>query len=373
MVGFSQLLASVTSVLLITSVHAQYKPTFSIGSLPLTWERGQIGSNQCQQWGASDPRSMCQNLFINSARDFCLWAPVKRNSEVGDQEEDMVAFCTKSGYGTRLIPDGTLKSAYFVKTDSFVQVTGYGDFTSMNIRAHDEGGELDPHGATGAGNPPGGLVFTRSRTGREGEWVQLKEWNNFMSATEYSIRACWGPNATSLCPHVYDEMGSEYNEPARYRPGTFEDCDGETGSSPGVYGTSTFHQGMSVTPSAHRPGASSNCVRYNTVRNGMAPKPLYTDVFSSVIAQAASAMSGGLHLQSSLASAYTHRSHQTHSSSAPAHTSHAHSSSTPAHSTRHAHSSSTPAHSTHHAHSSSTPAHSTRHTHSSSHAHSSSH
>jgi hypothetical protein len=37
-----------------------------------------------------------------------------------------------------------------------VQITGYGDFTNMNIPTGDEGGELDPHGAYGSGNPIGG-------------------------------------------------------------------------------------------------------------------------------------------------------------------------------------------------------------------------
>ena len=126
----------------------------------------------------------------------------------------MVSYCTKSGYGTRLIPDGTLKGAHFIKTPNFLQVTGFGDFTSMHIANHDEGGELDPHGATGAGNPPGGLVFSRNVKGQEGQWVQLKEWSNFMSASEFSIRACYpAPDAPSWCPHTLDEMGCNWVMP----------------------------------------------------------------------------------------------------------------------------------------------------------------
>jgi hypothetical protein len=116
-----------------------------------------------------------------------------------------VAWCTKSGYGTRLIPDGTLTGVHFLKTGDFVQVTGTGDLTKLNIRQGDEGGELDPHGcvlssaprcadtpqltstlsslfaarsATGAGNPVGGLVFTRAIT--KGKFQRIYEWNNFM-------------------------------------------------------------------------------------------------------------------------------------------------------------------------------------------------
>lgn len=270
-----KLVAAVTAALVASRVSAD-KPTFNINHLPNTWEDGQAGSNNCKQWGASSKNSKCQNVFINSARDFCLWAPSGGDHTVGHEEERMVSYCVKSGYGTRLIPDGTLKSAYFVKTDGFVQVTGIGDFTSMHIKSGDEGGELDPHGATGAGNPAGGLVFTRSKAGQEGEWVQLKEWNNFMSATEYSIRGCWGDSAKEYCPHIYDEMGSYFNEPGRYKEGTFEDCEGTDGDWPGVYHGSTFYQGQASTPPAQKPGSTSKCHTFHTVRNGVAPKTLYS-------------------------------------------------------------------------------------------------
>ena len=63
--------------------------------------------------------------------------------------------CLQSGYGTRLIPEGTVTGAHFVKTPDFVQVTGVGDFTKINILKNDPGGggELDPHGADGNGRP----------------------------------------------------------------------------------------------------------------------------------------------------------------------------------------------------------------------------
>ncbi|KAG6898598.1 hypothetical protein C0993_005760, partial [Termitomyces sp. T159_Od127] len=70
-------------------------------------------------------------------------------STVGGTEEDQVAWCTKSGRGTRTIPNGALKGVHFVKTPDYVQVTGVGDFTQLNIRQGDEGGELDNRGADG--------------------------------------------------------------------------------------------------------------------------------------------------------------------------------------------------------------------------------
>jgi hypothetical protein len=68
---------------------------------------------------------------------------------IGDSEQDEVAWCLKP-YGTRAIPNGALHGVHFVKTPNYIQVTGVGNFTSMNIEKGDEGGELDDRGANGA-------------------------------------------------------------------------------------------------------------------------------------------------------------------------------------------------------------------------------
>jgi len=68
---------------------------------------------------------------------------------IGNTEQEEVAYCTKSGRGTRLIPEGTLKGVHFVKTPDYVQVTGVGDFTKINVLKGDSGGELDDRGANG--------------------------------------------------------------------------------------------------------------------------------------------------------------------------------------------------------------------------------
>jgi hypothetical protein len=118
---------------------------------PYRSENGQIGTNQCNP--SADPSSsMCQTVWINDVDDFCVWAPPSVGT-IGDTEREEVAWCTKSGRGTRVIPNGTLKGVHFVKTKDYVQVTGVGDFTKINVKANDDGGELDPHGADGNGNP----------------------------------------------------------------------------------------------------------------------------------------------------------------------------------------------------------------------------
>jgi hypothetical protein len=222
-------------------------------NLPQQSQDGQTGYNNCGT--GSSPSSMCQTLWLNSVDDFCVWGPPTVNP-VGNAEREMVAYCSKSGHGSRVMPQGTLTGVHFVKTPKYVQITGQGDFTKINIPGDDAGGELDNHGADGNGNPIGGLVYGNAF----GSGQQFHEWTNFMSAQEFCIRACVGPDAAANCQHIYDTMGCYWNMPANYDAGAFESCDGDVGEPMGVYGTSTWYQGVSPTPSAHSPPASSNCV-----------------------------------------------------------------------------------------------------------------
>lgn len=110
---------------------------YMYNAAPTTSEPNQSGNNACGT--TSSQTSMCQTLWINEADDFCLWAPPKTGT-IGDTERDEVAWCTKGGHGTRLIPDGTLTGVHFVRTPDYVQVTGVGDFTKINVAAGDGGG-----------------------------------------------------------------------------------------------------------------------------------------------------------------------------------------------------------------------------------------
>ncbi|KAF8629590.1 hypothetical protein AX15_003336 [Amanita polypyramis BW_CC] len=221
-------------------------------SLPQHSQDEQYGYNACGT--GSSQSSNCQTAWINSAEDFCLWGPPAPGA-IGDTEREEVAWCTKPGRGTRLIPNGALKGVHFVKTPDYVQVTGVGNFTTMNIPNGDAGGELDNRGADGKGNPVGGLVYGNSF----GPSQQYHEWTNFISDSQFCFRACVGARATELCNHIYDEMGCEWNIPANYAPGVFENCDGDDDQPMGVYGTSTWYQGVSPTPAPHPAASSSNC------------------------------------------------------------------------------------------------------------------
>ncbi|CUA77129.1 hypothetical protein RSOLAG22IIIB_06520 [Rhizoctonia solani] len=122
---------------------AQYTATYLPNNVPAHTEEGQIGTNHCGT--GNSQTSLCQNLYINSVEDFCLWAPPYsdgKNSSIGEVEQIVVSWCVQKGYGTRLIPDGTIKGAHFVQTPDYVQVTGWGDFTKLNIPKGDAGGNL---------------------------------------------------------------------------------------------------------------------------------------------------------------------------------------------------------------------------------------
>ncbi|TFK49003.1 hypothetical protein OE88DRAFT_451481 [Heliocybe sulcata] len=261
-----------------------YSATYLPSNAPAQSEQGQAGTNQCGS--GANQTSECQNAYINSVDDWCIFAPPEPgpDSVIGNTERIEVAWCLKSGYGTRVIPDGTVSGVYFVQTPDYVQITGVGDLTKVNIPAGDAGGELDPHGADGNGNPIGGLVFSSAF----GSLAQMHEWTNYVSATEFCFRACKdGPDAPTLCQHIYDEMGCMWNMPANYSPGGFEQCQGDSGEPMGVYGTSTFYQGQPSTPSAHAAPATSSCTTLSSVGNGLAVSG--SSILSSATSSGASA------------------------------------------------------------------------------------
>ena len=125
----------------------------------------QLGYNICNST-TENQQSLCQTSWLNALdgalivstkytplsnhlqrTDFCLWAPPEYGREVGDIEGSMIAWCTKPGHGTRLIPEGALTGVQFMKTPDYVQVVGFIDQTKIDILQGDFGGEMDPHGA----------------------------------------------------------------------------------------------------------------------------------------------------------------------------------------------------------------------------------
>ncbi|KAG6889087.1 hypothetical protein C0995_003940 [Termitomyces sp. Mi166 len=237
---------------------------------------GQIGYNRCDA-STEGQSSLCQTSFLNSVDDFCLWGPPNENSVVGDVEGEMVAWCTKPGRGTRVIPPGAITGVQFTKTPDYVQVVGFIDQTKINIAAGDSGGEMDPHGADLRGNPLGGLVYSTAYTSNKNKYVQVIEWHNFMGSNTFCFKACdpSRPNAAKYCQHIYDRIGCEYNAPSNARDGVFESCKGDNQDFPGVYTDAqgkvhTYTQppeslgDITSMPYVARVPASSECVQYQS-------------------------------------------------------------------------------------------------------------
>ncbi|KAJ6456609.1 hypothetical protein C8R47DRAFT_187368 [Mycena vitilis] len=247
---------------------------------------------------AINQTSMARLLSVNSIDDFCLFAPPTM-ANISDSETFEVAWCTKQRNNARVIPDGTITGVSFLKTDFYVQIMGTGNFTALNIPNGDFGGELDPHGAYGTGNPIGGNVTTNVV---DGEDEPIAEWMLYIDYDQFCLRACTNANSTYsaafMCWHELDEMGCNFVMPGTYNAaGTFETCDADVAYPPGWYPTvvdgtttfSTFAQyatgvytgsdgettsytvGDTVTPSAPATiPSSSNCVTTATIANNIA-------------------------------------------------------------------------------------------------------
>jgi len=227
------------------------RPTF--GAVPfaeLRYEWGNIpykadpdvGLIRGDQWGynicnstTENQESLCQTMLFNGIDDFCLWGPPEYGRTVGDIEGIMVAWCTKPGHGTRLIPEGALKGVQWTTTPGYIQVVGRIDQTMINILEDDSGGEMDPHGADLRGNPMGGIVFTEAWGGDVPQ--QAPQWHNFVGNDQFCFKVCdlRDPANYDLCENRLDRMGCEYNAPNNAQEGVFEECLGDNQLVPGIY------------------------------------------------------------------------------------------------------------------------------------------
>ncbi|KAG6815004.1 hypothetical protein H0H87_005927, partial [Tephrocybe sp. NHM501043] len=149
---------------LAESVPQTYSATYLPSNAPDKSEQGQAGTNRCPSTNLNQT-SECQNAYINSVTDFCIFAPPAPGPDavIGNTERIEVAWCTKPGTGTRLIPDGAITGAHFVKSPDWVQVTGTyispplprrtpnppprpgsGNLTFLNVPAGDMGVRIPP-------------------------------------------------------------------------------------------------------------------------------------------------------------------------------------------------------------------------------------
>ena len=190
--------------------------------------------------------SMSRLASLNSVDDWCTFGPPDNTQPLGNVEGEVVAWCTKPRNNARVIPDGTVTSAHFVKTPLYVQVMARGDFTKIGFQANDTGGELDPHGALDKGNPIGGNV-TSNVTGKD---VFYQEWMNYVGHDILCFRVCIAGSdqakPKSECQHTLDLMGCWSIMPGDYTDDVFDSCEADAAYPPGIYvsggSTSSFQQ-----------------------------------------------------------------------------------------------------------------------------------
>jgi len=197
---------------------------------PFNSGRGpQYGYNLCNS-STEGPSSLCQTMFLNDITDFCLWSSATPNGVIGDVEAEVVAWCTKPGHGTRIIPPGTLTAVQFIKTPGYIQVTGNLKQVNVDLQSSDAGGELDPHGADLFGNPLGGLVFSNNlpTSSNNSTYTQVDNWSLFIGSDQFCFKACDNSiKEPDYCNNIYDEVGCSANMPAAYAPNVFLSCVGD--------------------------------------------------------------------------------------------------------------------------------------------------
>lgn len=255
----------------------------------------QLGYNICNST-TEGQSSLCQTSFLNHIDDFCLWAPPEANSLIADTEGEEVAWCTKPGKGTRIIPPGALQGVQYMRTPDYLQVVGFIDQSKINIKSGDFGGELDPHGADLRGNPMGGLVYSNAFNASNGDnntYIQAIEWHNFMGGEAFCFKVCdpAGQHAADYCQHIFDRIGCAYNAPNAAKNGTFEACLGDNQDFPGVY--TSNGQVMTFTQPAESLGpittipytpvvpASSSCTQFQSAELFASAASWYNEHVSS--------------------------------------------------------------------------------------------
>ncbi|RSH91737.1 hypothetical protein EHS25_009106 [Saitozyma podzolica] len=171
------------------------------------------------------------DMWLVSYEDFCLYGPPDPFQYIWETGLDVVSWCSQAGHGTRLIPDGTLQGVTFVRANDWVQVSGTGDFTKINIAPGDAGGQFDSDQNT----PDGAIMYVSDDNQSVDNWVTL------ISADTFCVRACTGD--PSYCPTTYDQMGCWWFTGEALGPsGVWQDCASDDGDPPGVVDGTTFTQ-----------------------------------------------------------------------------------------------------------------------------------
>ncbi|GAA5806834.1 hypothetical protein MFLAVUS_000182 [Mucor flavus] len=208
---------------------------------------------------------------VVDANDFCVFLPPDDATDriISDSEWNANAFCmgnTPLAKNAGKLPSGFIKSAHYVKTDAYVQVTGQMDYTKANLVGSDGGGQMDikaPVGSSCAG------------------------WSYYVNLIEpesntYCMRCC---NDTTNCNRGISQKGC-----AHIIPGDYSGPNDGTGA--GV--SSSADSGSSTTASVAITTSASTVVTTAVTESvasstaSIAPSPVLPSVVSSPVVSPAS-------------------------------------------------------------------------------------
>lgn len=176
---------------------------------------------------------------VVDANDFCVFLPPDDATDriISDSEWNANAFCmgsTPLATNAGKLPDGFIKSAHYVKTDAYVQVTGQIDYTKANLDGTDGGGQMDIKAPVGS-----------SCAGWD-YYVNLIE----PSTNTYCIRCC---NDTQNCNRGISQDGC-----AKIIPGDYSGPNDGTGAGISTGSSSSASVSASATVSSTSSAAPSS-------------------------------------------------------------------------------------------------------------------
>lgn len=82
-------------------------------------------------------------IELKSDTEFCSFLPPHPGDNVAATENNGIPFCTESNLGGQVFPGGFIKTAHFVETSDYVQVTGTIDRSKYDLKKSDGGGQYD--------------------------------------------------------------------------------------------------------------------------------------------------------------------------------------------------------------------------------------
>lgn len=83
------------------------------------------------------------DIQLKSDTAFCSFMPPHPGDNVADTENDGIPFCTNATLGGQVFPRGFIKTAHFLNTSDYAQVTGTIDRTAYELNPNDGGGQYD--------------------------------------------------------------------------------------------------------------------------------------------------------------------------------------------------------------------------------------